>query len=120
MTLDEASKIVQIWGIYLEYFQGKLIFIFSASIPESFLPFPLKTIEEAVNIVTEQHHNTGNQEAVRALQVGIAALSAYADDEEAVLSAAKAFNDEKWRQVMLPALKKFQMDWIKSQGDFNL
>ena len=120
MTLDEASKIVQIWGRYLEYFQGKLNFIFSARIPESFLPCPLKTIEEAINIVAEQYHNQGNQEAVNALQSGIGWLTAYTNDEKAVLSAAKAFNDPKWRKAMLPAFKKFQKNWIKSQGDFNL
>ena len=118
MTFDEASKIVQIWGRYLEYVSGKVAFLFGASIPESFLPFPKDTLLEALNIVAEHHHKTGNQRGVKLMQETAAALIAYVDDEEALLQAAKNFNDPKWREAFLPALKKFQKDWIKTQGDF--
>ena len=118
MTFQEANKIFQIWGVYLEYVHGKLNFIFGGHIPESFLPFPLKTLEEAINIVAEHYHNMGNQEAVKVIQSGIGWLTAYTNDEEAVLQAAQLLNDPKWREVMLPAFKKFQKDWIKIKEDF--
>jgi hypothetical protein len=117
MTLDKASKIVKIWGIYLEYMGGKLNLIFGACIPESFLPFPIETLEEALNAVAEHHHNMGNKDGVKALDGSFGALTGYKDDEEAVLQAAKLFNDPKWREAMLPVFKKFQKDWIKIQGD---
>ena len=118
MTLDKASKIVNIWGVYLEYIGGKLNIIFGAYIPESFLPFPKETLEEALNTVAEYHHNMGNKDRVKALHAGIGCLTGYKDDEETLLQAAKLFNDPKWREVMLPVFKKFQKDWIKTQGDF--
>lgn len=112
MKLEEASKIVNIWGIHLEYFFGKLLFVFGAKIPESFLPFPAETIEEAVNIIAEQHHNNGNQEAVEALQSTLGNLVGYVDDKEAVERAAEFFTDPKWQEKMLPAFKKAQQDWM--------
>ena len=118
MTFDKANKIVHIGGAYLEYCQGRLHSIFLSNIPESFLPFPKETIEEALNIVAEHHHNMGNQDEVKLLQKSMGWLLCYKDDEEAVLQAAKLFNDPKWREAMLPAFKKFQKDWIKTQGDF--
>lgn len=118
MTIDEANKIVQIWGRYLEYMHGKLSFIFGTRIPESFLPFPLRTLEKAINIVAEHYHNIGDQESVKIIQSDIGLLTAYTDDEEALLQAAKFFNDLKWQEATLPAFKKFQKDWTKTQGDF--
>jgi hypothetical protein len=116
MTLDEASKIVRIWGVYLEYCQGRLMSLFHAQIPESLLPFPKDTIEEATNIVAEYHHNMGNQDQVKALQTAMAVLLFYEDDEKALLQAANSFNDQKFRQVIIGSLKKSRKDWIEALG----
>lgn len=118
MTFEKANKIVQIWGKYLEYASGKLMSAFGARIPESFLPFPKKTLEEALNIIAEYHHNNGNQDKVKLIQETAVLLTTYIDDEEAFLQAAKSFNDPSWRKAMFPAFKEFQNDWIKTQGDF--
>lgn len=115
MTLNEASKITQIWGTYLEYVGGKLLIVFGARIPESFLPFPIDTLEEALNIMIEYHHKRGNQQVVESLKASFGALTMYVDDEEAILQAAKQFNEPMWRQRFIPALKKCQTDWIKTQ-----
>jgi hypothetical protein len=115
MTFDKANKIVQIWGRYLEYC-SKLNLIFGSYIPESFLPFPKDILEEALNIVAEHYHNLGNINHVKLLQGSIATLAGYKDDEEALLMSAKLFNNPKWREAMLPVFKKFQNDWIKTQG----
>ena len=118
MTPDKANKIVRIWGRYLEYMGGKLTIIFGPYIPKSFLPFPIETLEEALNMVAEHHRNMGNKYAVKNLQESLGDLTGYKDDEEAVLQAAKLFNDPKWRKAMLPVFKEFQNDWIKAQDDF--
>ena len=118
MTFDKASKIVNIWGIYLEYMGGKLNLIFGASIPESLLPFPIETLEQALNTVAEHHHKMGNNDVVKDLHRSIGCLTGYKDDEEAVLQAARLFNDPKWREAVLPVFKRFQKDWIRTQGDF--
>jgi len=76
-------------------------------------------LEEAINTIAEHHHNLGNVKAVRDLQGSIGGLTAYVDDEEAVLETAKLFNNPEWRKAMLPAFKKFQDGWIKMQGNFR-
>lgn len=110
MTLDEASKIVNIWGIYLEHVFGKLNLLFGACIPESFLPFPKDTLEEALNIVAKRHHNEGNLEASKLIQGTVGYLVGHEDDEEAILRASKYFSDPAWRKNLLRALKQFQKE----------
>lgn len=116
MTLEEANKIVNIWGRYLEYSSGKLNLIFGAYIPESFLPFKINILEEAINIVAEYHHDLGDKKAVKDLQSTIGYLLGYKDDEEAVLQTAKMFSNKKWRDAMLPVFKNFQNEWLEMQG----
>ena len=115
MTFTEADKIVQIWVRYLEYVSGKVAMVFGVRIPESFLPFPKDVLNEALNIMSEHHLETGNQRRADLIKETAAELNAYVDDEEAVLQAAKLFNDPKWREVMLPSFKEFQKKWIKTQ-----
>ncbi len=115
MTLDEADKIVKIWGKHVEYFNRIALLLFGASAPESILPFPKNIIQEACNMVAEHHHNNGNLEIVRAIESCEAFLLVYNDDAESLLQAAKLWNDPKWRENLLPALKQSQADWIKTQ-----
>ena len=110
MTLDQASKIVDIWGKHLEFFNGKLLILFSGKIPESFLPFSKKTIEEASNIIAKHHYDNGNQSAVDAIHTSIAGLMMYIDDEEAISQSANSFSSEGWRKAFLPKFKKLQKD----------
>ena len=120
MTFNEASKITQIWGRCLEYFGGKLLIVFGARIPESFLPFPKNTLKEALNIMIECHNKQGNQQVVDGLKMSLGALTMYVDDEEAILEAAKNFNEPGWRERFVPTLKKFQNDWIKTQEKLEI
>lgn len=117
MTLNEAGKIVQSWGKYLEYAHGKLMCIFGESIPESFLPFPENTLKEALNILAEHQRTLGNEEMVKVLQGSFEVLAMYENDEEAISKAARLFNDVTWRSTMLPVFKKFQETWVKKQGE---
>ena len=111
MTFDQASKIVDIYGKHLEFFNSKLLILFSGKIPESFLPFSKKTIEEASNMIAKHHHDNGNQSAVDAIQVGIAGLMMYIDDEEALSQTTNSFSSEGWRKAFLPKFKKLQKDY---------
>lgn len=85
-------------------------------IPESFLPFPKKTLEEALNIMAEYHHNAGNQDGAKVLQAGFANLICYKDDEEAITKALKHWGVPSCRETMLPAFKEFQRTWLKMTG----
>jgi hypothetical protein len=120
MTLNEASKITQIWGRYLEYMGGKFLIVFGARVPESFLPFPIDNIAEALNMMIEYHNKRGNKREVEGLKGSFGALTMYVDDEEAILNAAENFNEPMWREKFIPALKKFQNDWIKTQEKLEI
>ncbi len=114
MTSEQASKIVTAWGIHLEHVSGKLNCLFMASIPESFLPFPIKTIEEALNLVIKQHHDLGNQDAIKALQNSIGHLTAYTNDEEAILKAGQRFSIPEWREKIIPTLEELQKRQVEN------
>jgi len=115
MTLEKAQKIVNIWGIYIEYFQSKLTILFRNHIPESFLPFPKETLEDAINIIAEYYHNSEDKKAVNVLEESACWLTTYVKDEEAILKTINFFNDKKKRDAILPAFKEFQDKWIKIQ-----
>jgi len=115
MTLEKASKIIEIYGIHLEYC-SKLIYVFSSSIPESFLPFPKGIIEEAANVLAEHHFKNGNKIAVNSIENAKAALISYIDDEKAITESIKLWNDPTWRQSILLAFKDFQKNWIKTKN----
>jgi len=116
MTFNEADKIVHIYGRYLEYC-SHITIIFCCRIPESFLPFPKDTLEEALNIMAEHYHKAGDQHRVNLMQDVAITLSTYIDDEEAILEAARNFNDPKCRkEFLLPVLKKRRIGPLLSNG----
>ena len=115
MTLDAASQIVVTWGKYVEFVFGKLMLVFGGQIPESMLPFPKKTLIEALNMVAEYHRGIGNQDGAKALESVTTLLNGYVDDEAALAQAAKNYNDPEWRKAFIPSLKKLQSSWIEQQ-----
>jgi len=119
VTLEEASKIIDIWGKYLEFENSRFMLLFLSSIPESFLPFPKVVIEEASNMMAKYHHNNGNKAGADAMQAASSWLIFYNDDEESLSTAAKMWSDPKWLESVLPKFKKqIQQDWEKRQKDF--
>jgi hypothetical protein len=106
MTIEKAQKIIKIWGIYVEYCQSKMTILFRNHIPESFLPFPKDTIEEAVNIIAEYYHNSGDKKAVNTLEESICWLASYKEDEEAILETIRFFNDKK-RRAAITCFQRF-------------
>ena len=113
MTLERANKIIEVWGVYLENFQGKLMYVFGGHIPKSFLPVLPEDLEEAINIIAEHHFNLNNREAEKSLKDSIGWLSAYGDDEESIIQTEKLFNDPEWRKVTIPAFRKYQNKWAE-------
>jgi len=116
MTFNEADKMVRIYGRYLEYC-SHILMIFGSHLPESFLPFPKDTLEEALNIVAEHYHKAGDQHGVKLIQEVAACLPWYGDDEESLLEVAKKINDPKCRkEFLLPVLKKERIGPLLSNG----
>jgi len=117
MTLDEANKIIHIWGCYLEYCQERLQALFIASIPESLLPYPPEILQDAINIVAKYYHDIRDFEKYELLQKSFGRLCLYVKDENALQNAARKFNEPEVREAIISSMEKVQKNWIKTQGD---
>ncbi|MEI6143972.1 MAG: hypothetical protein WCP91_00030 [Candidatus Berkelbacteria bacterium] len=116
MTLEEVDKILPIYGKYVEYAEGILMYIFSTKIPESFLPFPKDILYEAFHIAIEHHQKLGDKRMVRIYQEqSVVVTGFYVNDDEALSRAAKDFNDPKRCEFLLSSWKDRQKNWIKTQ-----
>ncbi len=113
MNLKTADTIRKDWGKFLEITHGSLMLIFLANIPESLLPYPKKTIEEALNIVAEHFHNQGNIQAVQAIQTTIPFLMGYVSDKEAIKKAKTNFGNKKYLEAILPHLGETQKKLLR-------
>ncbi len=116
MTLEEASKITNLWGKYLEHTNGKMMRLFLTKIPQSLLPYPKDVIEEACNVMAEHYFNQGNHKAEMIFKETAAFLLSYVDDEEALLEAAKRFNDPKWRKAIIKGLDSSDITAVQEKG----
>jgi hypothetical protein len=106
MRLDEAREIVTIWGKYLESgWSDRLRVVFSACIPESFLPFPSKRLETAINVVAKHYHDMGAYEACNVVRDSLGHLVLYGDDDEALKHAAFRFERVEVREVIVANLR---------------
>ena len=112
MTLSEANKIVRIWGAYLEYCQERLHAVFTGFIPESLLPYPAKTIEQALNIIAKHYHDKGDYEKSEMLRQSHRCLALYVGDEMALGGAVQAFSMPEVKDKVISNMKKVQEDWV--------
>lgn len=113
MNLKTADAIRMDWGKFLEITNGNLMMIFLTNIPESLLPYPKKTIEEALNIVAKHFHNQGNSEAVQTIQTTIPFLMNYVPDKEAIENAKTKFDNKEYLKAILPHLGDKQKEQLK-------
>lgn len=108
MTLEQANIIVDAYWVHIEHSMKKFMYVFGSAIPEFFLPYPVSTIKEAINIVSAEHQKAGDMKAVTALNSSLSWLMFYKDNAESFAEAAKQFNDPKWRDELIPQLDEFQ------------
>src|SRR4030042_4110955 len=66
MTKEEARKIFKSWQDYMEI-ADKLHKLF-CHVPESFLPYPVDTLEEALNITAKDYFDSGDKEMSENIQ----------------------------------------------------
>src|SRR3989344_3528707 len=114
MTTQEAEAVFRDWQDFAEI-NSKLIAIFSASIPESFLPHSKDTLEEALNIIAKHHHDHGNHQMSETIQEHMASIMFYKDDEEALNGIVDSFvlRDVQLRKAHLKNLKDARDSWAK-------
>ncbi len=113
LTLEEASNIVNIWGVFLEY-SGVIGILFCNNIPESLLPYPKHILVGAINKMAEYYHDQGLSDKVGVLESTLIGLTAYTNDIEAVNESLKQFQNEKWREAFIPGLKRFQRNQMEN------
>ena len=70
MTLDEAWKIFKVWQDYQEILD-KLHRVFT-TVPESFLPYSIDTLDEALNMVAKYYFDGGDKKASENIQESMA------------------------------------------------
>ena len=85
---------------------------FGAGIPESFLPYPVDVLEEALNIVAKSYWNKGDRKFSDTIKTCIASLGAYKKDEKAFQQASKNFSNSDMMTAIHIRISAFQKDWI--------
>jgi hypothetical protein len=118
MTSEEAGRIFKEWQYYQE-FHDKCFRIFMGSIPESFLPFPTRTLEEALNMVAKDHFDRGDKKTSDLIANSISFLSTYQDDAKAIESILFKLKEPKLRDVCLANLKKGRDSWLRHKTKLN-
>ncbi len=108
MSLEVADVIRLDWAKFLEITHGNLMTLFFTKIPESFLPYPKDTIEEALNVVAEHFHSQGNINAVKSMQSGSPFLYSYVPDKEAIEQAIENWGNKKFIEAVSPHLGELQ------------
>jgi hypothetical protein len=111
MTTKEAHNILHIYGLYLQHQSGKVSLLFSADIPEFFLPYPKKKLQEAFAFICNDP--ISNERTKVLAKECMMDMWQYNETEEAIIRASDNFSNSEWRKAMLPALKEFSLDWIK-------
>lgn len=123
MTLEEANKIVRIWGKYLEYCFGRFNTLFvggAGKIPESLLPYPKLDIEKALNIMDKHYFNTGNKRGMELMRETNILLEFFGDDEKAIRCAGEIFSDVEQRQNTILRMKEWQKVWMLEIKEENI
>jgi len=111
MTITEAEQIFDVWRQW--YWPTHIILesIFLGCIPESFLPYSQDILEEALNIVAKQYHDSGDYQTSNHIQTTIASLFEYENDEKALKQAADMLSNPELMEVFLLKISRYKMDW---------
>jgi hypothetical protein len=123
VTKEEAKIIFKSWQDYIETADkfSKLWL----PVPESFLPYPVKLLEEAINIVAEGYFDSGDHKMVKVIHETIGYL-AWSTKDGGVMTDEEALNgmkskletilrDPELTKALLRNLKASQESWMKSR-----
>lgn len=124
MKKEEAKKIYKDWKEYIEIGE-KLSRIFIV-VPKYFLPYPIKTLEEALNIIAKEYFDAGDKQMAKNIQEtmvlhmgGYYLTQSHTEmtDEEVFENMKKQLDfilvNAKLREAVIKNLKESQESWIK-------
>jgi hypothetical protein len=130
MTKEEARIIFKSWQDYMEIadkFDRLML-----PIPESFLPYPADTLEEALNIIAKDFFDSGNMKMAETIQTTMASYlspfffkgtEGFTKDEEAITMMKKMLDmmeeNPDLKKTLLNNLKECQDSWIKLRSKKN-
>ncbi len=119
MKKEEAEKFFKAWQVYVE-FADKWSKIFHV-IPESFLPYPRETLEEALNIITKNHFESGDKKYASVIESSVALWLWTAKNDEEALVEMKAILDmiltnPDLKNATLESLKKARESWLNDRN----
>ena len=134
MTKEEARIIFKSWQDYVEI-ADKLHKLF-CQVPESFLPYPVHTLEEALNITAKDYFDSGNKEMSETIQrtmalyltpyyfteSGVTGIK-FTDEESIELMKRKLDlieNNPELKKAIVKSLKETQDSWIKSRNSSGI
>ncbi len=116
MTISEADEIFKVWQQWFWPFHSLLDSIFRlAGIPESFLPYPKNTIDEALEIILKIYGNSANPEILRSIETTKSFLSIYDNDKDVFDTFIKNLSIPGMVDITSNNIKKFTSDWIDWQ-----
>lgn len=124
MTKEEARIIFKSWQDYQEIADKFLKFMLR--VPESFLPYPADTLNEALNIIAKDYFDSGDKEKSEVIKNNMSYyLSPFFNekgvikDEEAITNMKKMLDlieqSPKLKKAIIKSLKESQDSWIKSR-----
>ncbi len=102
LSLEQADRVREVWGIFLEFTNGTLLTVFRGAIPESLLPYPKPIIEEALTLLEEHWRAEGNTAAADAMASSQSGLVLYVPDSQALNETTKKLSNKE----MLESVKQ--------------
>lgn len=113
MTFDEADKMFQVWRKWYWPCHTILHSIFGGRIPISYCPYPVDTLEEALNIIAKYYFDTGDHKTSKLIQESIVSLWEYTEDEAALEEVSKKLSNPEMREIALIYISNYKKDWEK-------
>jgi hypothetical protein len=128
MTIEEARIIYRSWQNYMEI--SDKFHCLMLPVPESFLPYPADTLEEALNIIAKQFFDSGDKETSEEIKESMSLFllpfsnfnekGGVTSDGEAITSMKKMLDlieqSPELKKALLEKLKESQNSWIKSRS----
>ena len=109
MDIIEANKVFDVWRKWFWPCHNILFSIFSSSIPESYLPYPIDVLNEALTMIANSHmYGEISKDIIGTRNC----LAYYSQDEEALQDLKKKLSIPGIEKTILFTISRYKKDWI--------
>lgn len=109
LDIPTAHKIVSVFGIFLHQGHMLLSTLFSAKIPEGFLPFPKEQLFKAIDIYINAYKSIEHENAETYAYAKTIINEDYIDNELAIDELMKNLSNSETRKQIIIDLKEYQI-----------